>query len=337
MRHITPFFFLSALTATAQLSFNQAHFTPTMGSQPVVGQASTYIAPGPATAGFVFDTGAFTVGEATGSEVVSPGSTPYAATFPQATHATTTSADPSAFNYSRIDATGVYTLGTASPDVTLLYTDPERVFPIPLAYNTTWNDPWSSTVEVSGFETTTTGTTAGVYNGHGTIVLPWGSFPAARVQVTQNSTAEFMGQVMMTMEMVTVHYIGLVNSKAFPLLTSTTVTVTSLGTEPQVQQFSSALDPTALGIAEVARTLDAVLFPNPAHDQATLRLGASLEGRIFLTLFDVTGRAMHTQMAVANGASQDVPMDLSRLAAGRYILQVTDEQGMRHTMPLQVQ
>lgn len=58
-----------------------------------------------------------------------------------------------------------------------------------------------------------------------------------------------------------------------------------------------------------------VLFPNPAHDEATLVLNTSFSGRMDVFLFDGSGRQV---LASTGGNGRSVQLDLRGLTAGAY-------------------
>ena len=337
MRFTTPLILLGSMTSTfAQVTFNQAQLTPTMGAQPTMYMVD-HVEPGPATNGFVFNVGPITLGAATTPQYMLPSATPYASSFPQATHASTGLVDPTNYSFMRVDATGLYMLGMASPEISMAYSNTEKIFSIPLGLNTTWSDTWAVTSEASGVEVVRTGTTTGAYNGHGTLVLPWGSYPVARVQLDQTYGDNMMGIDMVSYQSHVTSYVALVDGSALTLFSSTEFIITYTGGEPITTYSSMVTDPAASGVDEADLGTDATFFPNPATDEATVRLGASHQGLMHWSVLDMTGRVLRTETLVANGLSTDVLLQLQDLAAGRYLLRLTNAEGTVRSLPFNVQ
>lgn len=89
----------------------------------------------------------------------------------------------------RGDATGLYALGYANDNASLVYSDPRRVFAYPCSYLTTWTDDFSG---VSASGSSETGTTTGTADGTGTLILPYGPVDnVLRVHVQATITAEY--------------------------------------------------------------------------------------------------------------------------------------------------
>jgi len=76
------------------------------------------------------------------------------------------------------------------------------------------------------------------------------------------------------------------------------------------------------------------LYPNPATDAVTIKIhGYSAEQRIDLILFDAQGQRIRTINKV-NATGNVVSMDISKLAAGYYLIQLIDEEGKIETKRL---
>ncbi|RME93337.1 MAG: T9SS C-terminal target domain-containing protein, partial [Bacteroidetes bacterium] len=75
---------------------------------------------------------------------------------------------------------------------------------------------------------------------------------------------------------------------------------------------------------EVLADLPLQVFPNPASARLQVRFGAELQGEVQLDLLNVAGQRVLAQQF---GASPQLELDVSRLPAGIYFLQVQTEQG----------
>lgn len=83
-----------------------------------------------------------------------------------------------------------------------------------------------------------------------------------------------------------------------------------------------------------AAAAPAALFPNPAHDAATLLLPPST-GPVAVRVYDMLGRVMLSQPAAA--ADGTVKLSLAGLPAGVYRLQTTATDGSTSTQPLTIE
>lgn len=157
---LTPLLMLP-ISLLTQPVINAADVTPAWGGAATMYDVETAIAAGPTGANFVFNPGAITPGTSMQSQTVQPASSPYAGTFPTATHANTSLVNPEMYSYTRIQADGVYMLGFAGPDYSMVYSNSDRTFALPLTNGTTWTDQWSATSTIAGMEILRTGTTSG--------------------------------------------------------------------------------------------------------------------------------------------------------------------------------
>lgn len=319
-RTLTLPFLLAALAASAQPSFTVADLTPPWGPTDPLYSVEPYIAPGPATAGFTFNPGAFTLGASSQSQTVQPASTPYASSFLTATHANTALTNPSAYSYTRIQADGLYLLGIGSPAYTMVYSNPDRTFALPLNNGTTWTDNWAASYTMSGITVSRTGTTTGAYNGYGTLVLPWGSYQVARIELTQTITDTYMGTPLAESTVSVVSYVSPIYDVA--LFSSSTVTVADpTGGDDIVSYSTSVSQPNGVGINDRSYAARFDAYPNPASSALSLDL-SNIEGLKDIHMVDATGRTMlRTSTADAR-----VELDVEKFPAGVYVVVVTNNE-----------
>jgi hypothetical protein len=76
-----------------------------------------------------------------------------------------------------------------------------------------------------------------------------------------------------------------------------------------------------LGVQEVA-FVDVLLYPNPAKDKLTLQVQENIQVKS-LEIYSIEGRLVHTQ--TSNLQNTRIAIDVSRYAAGMYILKVQSE------------
>lgn len=326
---------LSLLTcgaAFAQPTLTAADITPPFGPSPII-YGTDYIAPGPATANFTFNPGPIVLGTGAQSQYLAPSSTPYGSTFPTATHSSTALTNPLLYSYQLINSSGLYLLGIGNPSYTTVYTNSERIIAVPLSYTNTWTDDWTSTTNYGGTVVVRSATTTGTYNGHGTLVLPWGSFNVMRIEIHEVFSDVSDGIEFASGETTTVTYYSI--GQAAALLTSSVVEIPALGPPSYT---TSVLDPNAAGILEHgALGLGFTLYPNPTKGATTIRLSADLTGKVRVSVLDLVGREVRQLVVNANGLAQDITLDLSGLPASMYHVQLLAADGRRGSMPLVVE
>ncbi len=315
----------------AQPVFTAADFTPVLGPTPMV-HSTDYIPAGPASAGFTFDASSAQLGPGNQSQWVTVASTPYASSFPQATMASTGLTNQDTYSYFQIANNEFLNWGLYGTQMSVIYTNPEKLYQFPLTYGSSWTDNFSGTATASGFSMTRTGTTAVAYNGHGTVIMPFGTFNnVARLQINQTYTDDIMGFVTTT-QVNTVSYIK--GGQPTALFTSSEVLVDiGAGLEPQAE-MSSIIEPAAVGVLELEiATIGALLMPNPASEFVTILFteqpSATLEARIF----DSTGRTVRSFTNESMKGDQ-LTFDVGDLIPGAYYVQLHERSGANCTMPL---
>ncbi|MBN2213409.1 MAG: T9SS type A sorting domain-containing protein [Bacteroidales bacterium] len=91
--------------------------------------------------------------------------------------------------------------------------------------------------------------------------------------------------------------------------------------------LSSGFQPYLLGVVTVIHDskpdFELKIFPVPASQLITVQLGASMQSRLNLDLFDLNGKSLLFKR-LDNGSNS---IDLSFLHSAEYILQITDEEG----------
>lgn len=72
------------------------------------------------------------------------------------------------------------------------------------------------------------------------------------------------------------------------------------------------------------------LFPNPAVEQANLRLADPVGGRAVISLMDLQGRNLiEMDIDLAEGQTLDIPLPIAELAKGLYLVQVRSATGQQ--------
>ncbi len=79
-------------------------------------------------------------------------------------------------------------------------------------------------------------------------------------------------------------------------------------------------------IGETERHDGAILYPNPNRGQFTVEYHKpDLKGQVKISIWDLSGRAVHTQSAEASGGQLSVPVQVGFLSAGTYTLLIETE------------
>jgi hypothetical protein len=91
-------------------------------------------------------------------------------------------------------------------------------------------------------------------------------------------------------------------------------------------------DLTITKVEEADAGVSVTVFPNPSAGQLNVSLSSAAARRVKLELLDASGRLVHTQQADVPAGDQSLSMSLASLAAGQYLLRITDtEQNTQST------
>lgn len=82
-----------------------------------------------------------------------------------------------------------------------------------------------------------------------------------------------------------------------------------------------------VGTEEVTQGFYTEIFPNPTTEKAWLAVSFPKPQSLHLSLWDASGRAIHT-WTVRHVTEQNIPIDLKNLPAGQYQLRIRTEQGL---------
>lgn len=74
------------------------------------------------------------------------------------------------------------------------------------------------------------------------------------------------------------------------------------------------------------------LYPNPSGNEVTLNLNAQQEQALTITVKDITGRQIHRQEATAIQGYNNIPLSVTKLSSGIYIVVVQTKGGAHHTL-----
>jgi hypothetical protein len=219
-------------------------------------------------------------------------------------------------NFYEADNSGLYTYGYTGPFGSYVYSDPRKMVKYPMMYGTSWTDPFaaSSLTNTSTFN----GTTTCVANGHGTLVLPWGSVnDVLRVRCT---TIVDMSSGAQHVDSVTLFY-----HENFPWhLLKATRQITYQNGQPLPQNWSLeyAAQQSVMEIQQLnGQAPTVVVFPSPAIDIVNIRSKHTLTS---ISIMDETGRIL---LSLNVDGSWQYDITVSDLSEGIYLLGCTKESG----------
>lgn len=239
------------------------------------------------------------------------------------------------YNYIKYSATGMENMGATTTLANLVYQNSELVLKYPCSYNTTWTDTWSTNFSVMGTSISRSGSSTGLADGYGTLVMPYGTVNnVLRVKFTQTFSDQSMGIPVATYTCTTYYYY---KPGIHLALVQTSTLVTTTNGSNQTTYDTRWLDGSYVGIAEsVHHSIGIDLYPNPAKDQVTLVMGTS-GGRVRVDLLDGTGRVVRSEQMQANMGLVRHELDLGGLTAGLYQVLVTGADGSQGVQRLVVE
>ncbi|MBK8950356.1 MAG: T9SS type A sorting domain-containing protein [Flavobacteriales bacterium] len=323
-RTLTLLSLIVMTTAAHGQTLDNTNAVPPVGYNAVI-NSSTYAPPGNPGPMQTWNFANLTTTASNTVNHVTPASTGYISSFPSATVATS---DPSGvFGFFQYTSQGGYLLGyhSTAANVTIPYQNSEQIMKCPCSFNTTWTDNSSSSFTTSGIPASRSGTSTGIADGYGTLVMPYGTVSnVLRVKFTQDYSDDLGAFGVLEYDAET--YQWWKPGTGVYLLVVSTLDVVSNGV-PSTQQFTSWLNGGPVGLGEGDDpSIGIDLFPNPAAGRTTLRFG-SIGGPVQLRLFDHTGRAVLEQSLKAGMGITDHELDLGGLPAGFYQVQLTARDG----------
>jgi len=320
-----------SLSGIAQ-SLNQGNNAPVIG-EVFIQHRGPYIDPGAPGTGQSWDFSALQATTTLTSTIQAAASTPNGASFPGATVAASAGGDN--YAYMKITSTGLENVGVYGSSTVMAYQNPELLLQYPCALNTTWTDSWSTTFVSGGFPIVRAGTTTGLADGIGTVIMPYGTFNnVLRVKLTQQYSDDIGG--MATVDYTcTNHYFYLPGTHM--ALAQVNYLTATTGGSTQTETYAAWLDASNVGITEAQRhAIGMELFPNPATDQAIL-VFSSTGGMVALEVTDAMGRLVHSGQVQAHAGIVRHALSLEALSPGLYQVRLIDAAGNQGVQRLVVE
>lgn len=298
-------------------------------AQPVINSTVTYTVGGQLEStnfngqGFVAGNGGpgqtwdFSTLQSTGagtSVVVDVASSPYGSSYPTATTCIKTG---NLYAYSLINSSGVSTLGAYNGQANIPYSDPEKTFKFPFAYQDVLTDNWQASFTTQGISTVRYGTTKVTYDGYGTLTTPAGTFTdVARFKMEQDYYDVMNGD--------TIHYkqdgYSWVKDGSRSLLATGKLTFNAFGLTQTTYFGSYTPGDITLGVAEPEAMETLSIYPNPSSGPVTIES----EGLSFVNLLNLEGKIVKGFPVSSNRV--ELSLDLP---AGMYMAECIYKDGHR--------
>ena len=218
-------------------------------------------------------------------------------------------------------AGGVFFHGHISPFGNLFLDDPLQDMKYPLLYGTSWSDDFSGSLGIQSIS----GTINCSANGHGTLILPWGSINDV-VRVRCRMVATIPEASVERVDTLTFFY-----ADGFPwhlLRASKRVIYQNGQAMPQILELEYASQASVVAVEEQKRSNEMLhLFPSPTQDQLNIR-SPHLKRARAINIYDGQGRVIRSEMLEPAHSADGFNIHVGDLPQGLYVLQLVTEDGL---------
>jgi hypothetical protein len=247
--------------------------------------------------------------------------TPYASAFPTATHASIAFPGAADHTYYEVDGNEVRRIGIKGDTTNMVFSTGEKLHQYPMAFDSGFFGYWDATYTSGSMG----GQTNVFYDGHGTLILPFGTFSnVARITTTQifEDYPNFDAVKWYSIGTVSYYTPG-ISSYLYRAVFVYWVYQDWPGGEQWYT--ASMIDPLSVGVLQAAQQQnDLMLYPNPTSSGTTLRLPSHFIGRLRVSVIDAAGRAVRDHELPAQ---ETIRMELEGLASGIYRVRAIDGTG----------
>ena len=216
-----------------------------------------------------------------------------------------------------------------------IYSDPQILFNFPVSFggNNVNNDAFAGTYSVAGFTINRSGTSSTVADGHGTLILPSGTFNnVLRVKITSSFDDVTLVGTIETDQVVYNWYDATHKNFLLSIAVVTTVTPFIGTTVTKVvnvldAQGTSSLQENFAGIGNLS------LFTNPLAESA-LQISMDVEsaGKYELSVFSADGKIAYQEADLTLPQGRMIrQIELADLPSGLYMLTLQGEGGRKAT------
>ena len=85
----------------------------------------------------------------------------------------------------------------------------------------------------------------------------------------------------------------------------------------------------ASGVGQVAEHPETIIYPNPAKDNTNISYYSLVNGNINIYVADIAGHTIKNMTASVVSGNNNIPLEISGLNKGSYIVTLADESGMK--------
>jgi hypothetical protein len=284
--YFSVLFIYACILGQAQYSMTNFHNVAPGDISISIPVTDTMAQEGPGGANQTWNFSNLNLGTAASASYVSPSGTPYAASYPNATAATSNGGQ---YGYLKCNATSYAIEGAAQSSSTVIYSNDQLFLTYPFTYNSVVNDNFSGTI-ISGTNGTLTGSTTTTGDGYGTLMLPGATLNnVLRVKSSYTRTDNFGAY---SIDYYSESYIWYSAASKYPLLNINRFATIFFGTPTWVKTVS--VDASAVGISEIKDEKAFTMFPNPSSGDVFLHVQpALLTGEAILEIIDVLGKTVY--------------------------------------------
>ncbi len=315
----------AGLVIISFVSMAQPTLTAT-GINAVIGETYTYtsntnstISPGNAGANQTWDLSAMTGTPAGQTTVVTPSSTTYGSSFPNANVAMSTPSQ--GVTYYKTSSTALQNYGMTVSGVVIPFSNPEDFLHFPFSYNNTYTDTWAGQFQNVGSTFYRRGTTTVTADGYGTLITPIGTYTnVMRVHFVQDYQDSVYSGAPYIFTYYNDEYLWYKNGVHYQLAAVYTFTTSQSGTSHGSSYVSSSV-----GVEDVSGIIhSSSIFPNPATDKVTLNFTLTENKNVDIQLFNSIGQQeMISQNANCFQGENTLQLDVSILPEGIYFVKIS--------------
>ena len=269
-------------------------------------------------------------------QIVAPASTPFAASFPTATHAVTIPGSNS-YSFMRVATNGIFLQGNAAnvggQDVVQVFETEGLLAPLPLTYGASWTTVVGFSFDTLGASVTIIDSTIRSIDGWGSITTAYGTWSVLRMsqhnyfvqriiipnlppQITIEEEWSYGYRTQSGFAGVEIYDVV---DRNHPNLTDGNVYVSEIGTTSTEPVRGPVADHIALGQN----------YPNPFNPNTVLPLELDHTANVTLDVYDETGRLVSSQEMLLPAGSHQLPIDGSNWATGTYFARVSAGEQMQ--------